>query len=295
MGSHHPESPGRLSAIINKVDTLPWADQLQKENAPLIDNTLLCGVHSEHYLQRLQEIKPNEGLVALDGDTSLNPHSVDAAQFAAGAGVRAVEAVMGKQTDNAFCAVRPPGHHAESISGMGFCIYNSIALAAERALSLGAERVAILDFDVHHGNGTTEIFLGRPEVMVCSSFQYPFYPGRYDDVDKKHIVLTPLPAGTKSAEFRLAVEKDWLPTLNSHQPDIILISAGFDAHTEDPLANLQLEDKDYLWVTQLIIDIANKLCNGKVISMLEGGYNLDALARSVEQHLVGLQLSFENN
>ncbi len=289
MGGHHPERPARLSAILKMVDTLSWTEQLKKESATLIDTTLLNAVHSDHYLQKLKDIKPEEGLVALDGDTSLNSHSIDAAQFAAGAGVRAVEAVMAKQADNAFCAVRPPGHHAESISGMGFCIYNSIALAAERALSLGAERVAILDFDVHHGNGTTEIFLDRPEVMVCSSFQFPCYPGRYDDVNRKHIVLTALPARTASSEFRLAIERDWLPALNAHRPDIILISAGFDAHREDPLANLQLEDDDYLWLTHFITDIASKLCHGNIVSMLEGGYNLDALARSVEQHLLGLK------
>jgi acetoin utilization deacetylase AcuC-like enzyme len=288
MGSHHPESPARLGVIFKMVDELPWVDQLKRETAPQIDTILLNDVHSADYLRRLSELKPSEGLVALDGDTSLNPHSIKAAQFAAGASVRAVEAVMDEQIDNAFCAVRPPGHHAESISGMGFCIYNSIALAAERALSLGAERIAILDFDVHHGNGTTEIFQNRPEVMVCSSFQYPFYPGRYDDIDRKHIVLTPLAAGTASAAFKTAIERDWLPALQSHQPDIILVSAGFDDHREDPLGSLMLEDEDYLWLTQLIANSAEQLCNGKIVSMLEGGYHLDALARSVKLHLSAL-------
>lgn len=275
--------------MLDMVDGLPWREQLQIEEVRPINNNLLNTVHSDHYLQLLENLAPQQGLAALDGDTLLNPHSKNAAQLAAGAGLQAVEAVMAGRVDNAFCAVRPPGHHAESVSGMGFCIYNSIALAAEQALDLGAERVAILDFDVHHGNGTTEIFLDRPEVMVCSSFQYPFYPGRYDDVEKVHIVLTPLPSGTASSDFRLAIERDWLPALASHQADIILVSAGFDAHREDPLAGLLLEDEDYLWVTQLITHSANQLCKGKIVSMLEGGYKLDALARSVEQHLLGLR------
>ena len=163
-----------------------------------------------------------------------------------------------------------------------------MALAAERALSLGAERVAIVDFDVHHGNGTVEIFRQRPEVMVCSSFQFPFYPGRFDDVVADNIVLTPLPAGTGSSNFRQAVERDWLPALNRHRPDMILVSAGFDAHREDPLAGLMLEDDDYLWVTALLKDAALRHCQGRLVSTLEGGYNLQALARASIQHITGL-------
>jgi acetoin utilization deacetylase AcuC-like enzyme len=171
---------------------------------------------------------------------------------------------------------------------MGFCIFNNVALAAERALSLGAQRVAILDFDVHHGNGTVEIFQDRPEVLVCSSFQYPFYPGRYDDVALPNICLTPLPEGTAGSAFRAAIERSWLPALHRHQPDIVMVSAGFDAHREDPMAGLLLEDDDYLWLGEIIGDQAQTLCAGRVVSLLEGGYNIEALARSVELYLTGL-------
>jgi acetoin utilization deacetylase AcuC-like enzyme len=173
--------------------------------------------------------------------------------------------------------------------GMGFCVFNNIALAAERALGLGANRVAILDFDVHHGNGTVEIFQDRPEVLVCSSFQYPFYPGRYDTLERPNICLTPLAQGTSSSNFRQAIERSWLPELVEHQPDIILVSAGFDAHREDPLGGLLLEDEDFLWLGELLHDQADRLCGSRTVSMLEGGYNIDALARSVGQYLDGLE------
>jgi acetoin utilization deacetylase AcuC-like enzyme len=171
---------------------------------------------------------------------------------------------------------------------MGFCLFNNVALAAERALSLGAERVAIMDFDVHHGNGTVEIFLDRPEVLVCSSFQYPFYPGRFDRVDASNIILTPLAEGCTGSMFRQALERDWSAALDNHRPDLILVSAGFDAHREDPLGGLLLDDLDFLWVTQLLVDYAARHCQGRLVSTLEGGYDLQALSRSVVQHLRGL-------
>ncbi len=288
MGSYHVESPERLSAILDCLKTQSWASQLAWQNAPKLDISSLYAIHPKAHVDAIVAMAPREGLVALDSDTSLCPSSLDAARRAAGAGVFAVDAVMAGQFRNAFCAVRPPGHHAESAIAMGFCIFNSIALAAERALALGAQRVAILDFDVHHGNGTVEIFKARPEMLVCSSFQYPFYPGRYDTVDSNHICLTPLAAGSGSDAFRQAVENDWRAAVSAHQPDIILVSAGFDAHKDDPLASLELNDQDYQWVTEFIVDLANRYAGGRIVSMLEGGYDLAALARSAVIHIGAL-------
>lgn len=285
MLPHHPESPARLQHIHAAVAANQWGDRLSALEAQEIDPSCFDGIHPRHYLNMLAELDPGEGIARLDADTSLNQHSLRAARLAAGSALQAVDAVMRGQAQNAFCAIRPPGHHAETALAMGFCIFNNIALAAERALALGAKRVAIFDFDVHHGNGTVEIFRDRPEVMVCSSFQYPFYPGRFDDVEAKNIVLTPLTEGTASAGFRQAIEKDWLPALQRHQPDLILVSAGFDAHRDDPLGGLLLEDEDYRWVTQLLRDSAERYCGGRLVSSLEGGYQLDALARSALAHL----------
>ena len=288
MLPHHPESPARLQAINQALAQPQWLARLERRDAREISDANFAHIHPRSYLDRLAELRPGEGIAQIDADTCLNKHSLRAAKLAAGAGLQAVEAIMSGQHSNVFCAVRPPGHHAEAAIGMGFCIFNNIALAAERALSLGAERVAILDFDVHHGNGTVDIFMERPEVLVCSSFQFPFYPGRHDDVDRPNICLTPLAQATGSSEFRLAIERDWLPALKAHRPDIILVSAGFDAHREDPLGGLLLEDDDYLWLGGIIRDQADTLCGGRVASMLEGGYNIEALARSVQQYLNGL-------
>ena len=285
MLPHHPESPLRLSAIHHALTGPRWDAKLSRQQAGEIPDDYFQGIHPKQYLQLLADLKPGEGVVQIDPDTSLNQHSLRAAKLAAGAGLQAVEALLAGQHRSAFCAVRPPGHHAEAAIGMGFCIFNSIALAAERALSLGAERVAILDFDVHHGNGTVDIFQNRPEVLVCSSFQHPFYPDRYNDIDRPNICLTPLPEATTGSDFRLAVERDWIPALAAHKPDILLVSAGFDAHREDPLGGLLLEDSDYAWLGQILRDEAEKHCSGRLLSMLEGGYNTEALARSVQQYL----------
>ena len=287
MQAGHPESPQRLRAISAALSGEFWDTQLNRQNASEINDAYFHGIHPPQYLDRLAKLDPGEGVAHIDADTCINKYSLRAARLAAGAGLQAVQSVMSREYSSAFCAVRPPGHHAESAIGMGFCVFNSIALAAERALSLGAERVAILDFDVHHGNGTVEIFQNRPEVLVCSSFQYPFYPGRYDDVDKPNICLTPLPAGTSGSSFRQAIEADWLPALANHRPDIILVSAGFDAHRDDPLAQLLLENKDYGWLGALLREQADKYCEGRMVSMLEGGYDIQALAHSVSEYLKG--------
>lgn len=288
MGAGHPESPSRLRIIDKLIHRIDWQEKLRFIEAPALDPVNLYKTHPRHHVDAILEMSPGEGRVALDGDTMLCPHSLTAALHAAGAGLQATDDVISGKTGNAFCSVRPPGHHAESIISMGFCIFNNIALAAERALSQGLQRVAILDFDVHHGNGTVEIFQDRPEVLVCSSFQYPFYPGRYDNIDRPNICLTPLAAGTDSSRFRASIEKHWQKAVSDHQPEMIFISAGFDAHRDDPLGGLLLTDEDYFWITQFICDLADKYAAGKIVSMLEGGYDLNALARSVQCHLQGL-------
>lgn len=288
IGPGHPESPLRLRAIQQLVNATEWNGTIQPQLAPLLDITDVDSVHPDHHLEFLLEKSPAEGIVALDADTLINPHSVNAALRAAGAAVYATDQILAEHVRNAFCAVRPPGHHAESCVTMGFCLFNSVAIAAQRALKFGLERVAILDFDVHHGNGTVEIFQDRPEVMVCSSFQWPFYPGRYDQVDRRNIVLTPLRAGSTASDFRLAIERDWLPAIRNFQPEMIFISAGFDAHKDDPLAALNLLDEDYYWITTLIKDMADRYSENRIMSILEGGYELNALARSAVQHMRGL-------
>jgi acetoin utilization deacetylase AcuC-like enzyme len=288
MGVSHPESPARLKSINSMILNTEWGDNLSQMQAPLLDVSDLTSVHPSYHVDAILERAPDEGLVYLDADTAINPQSINAALHAAGAGIFATDQVLAGTVQNAFCAVRPPGHHAESTVAMGFCLFNSVALAAQRALSGGLSRVAILDFDVHHGNGTVEIFQNQPEVLVCSSFQYPFYPGRFDDVHSPNICLTPLNAGVGSNEFRQAIERDWLPAIAQHEPEMIFISAGFDAHQQDPLGGLNLVDDDYLWVTRLIADQADRYSDSRVVSMLEGGYNLDALVRSVKLHINGL-------
>lgn len=282
----HAERPDRLRAIGAYLEATGILEGFDCREAPEVDPANLPAIHDADYLNGLNALSPAEGLVAVDPDTALCPHSLGAARRAAGAVTDAVRNVLGGDTNRAFCAVRPPGHHAERDAAMGFCLYNSIALGAEQALQDPAvQRVAILDFDVHHGNGTVDIFKDRPEVLVCSSFQHPYYPHRYYDIQRPNIVNTPLSAGTGSRDFRIALETDWLPALASHRPDLILVSAGFDAHRHDPLAGLELDETDFIWVTELIVAAAESYTGGRIVSALEGGYDLDALARSVQAHL----------
>ena len=247
----------------------------------------LSRVHDLRYVEAITAASPNEGYVRVETDTVMSPGSVKAARLASGAVLQAVDDVLAGRTRRAFCAVRPPGHHAESTTVMGFCLFNSVAIGADRALD-ELKRVAVLDFDVHHGNGTVEMFAERPEVLVCSSFQFPYYPGIRQDVNRPNIVNTPLPAATGSSAFRAAIERDWLPAIESHRPELILVSAGFDAHAADPLAELQLQDDDYRWITEFIVNAANQFAAGRIVSALEGGYDLDALSRSAAIHLRGM-------
>ena len=283
----HPERPERLAAVVDRLKVEGLLDDASVIQPTVAANEALARVHDLRYIEAVSAAIPEEGHVRVDTDTVMSPGSERAARLAAGAVVEAVEHVLDGTSKRAFCAVRPPGHHAESATVMGFCFFNSVAVGADLALD-DLDRVAILDFDVHHGNGTVEMFAERPEVLVCSSFQYPYYPGIRQQVDRPNIVNTPLPAGTGSAAYRRAVERDWLPALESHRPELILVSAGFDAHAEDPLAGLELQDDDYLWITRFIVDAAERFAAGRVVSTLEGGYNLDALARSAALHVRGL-------
>ena len=289
MGTHHPESPARLSAIQDQLISCGLDLVLQHHDAPLATREQLCRVHDSGYVEQIFLRAPEEGQAWLDPDTSMNPHSLSAALRAAGAVVLGVDLVMTGKNSAAFCNVRPPGHHAERKRAMGFCIFNNIAVGAAHALQAHQlKRVAIVDFDVHHGNGTEDIFRETPEVLFCSTFQHPFYPDTGTDDVPEHIINVPLSAGTGSHAFRTAVESQWLPKLEAFQPELILISAGFDAHIEDDMSGLQLVDQDFAWVTRKVKTIADKYAKGRIISTLEGGYALSALGRSVAAHINAL-------
>jgi acetoin utilization deacetylase AcuC-like enzyme len=289
MGEHHPECPARLEAIQNRLISSGLDFVLLHHDAPLATREQLCRVHDSEFVEQIFAISPAEGHVRLDPDTGMNPHSLTAALHAAGAVVHGVDLVMSGQANSAFCCVRPPGHHAERDRAMGFCLFNNIAVGAAHALEAhGLERVAIVDFDVHHGNGTEDIFRDKPNVMFCSTFQHPFYPNTGVATDSDHIVNVPLAAGAGGSEFRAAVESHWLPKLEAFAPELVLVSAGFDAHAEDDIANLRLVERDFTWVTAEIKGIADRHAGGRIVSSLEGGYNLSALGRSVAAHISAL-------
>ena len=286
MGAGHPEQPARLTAIEDQLIAAGVADYLQRYDAPFATDEQLARVHPLQYVRAIRETAPETGTVHLDPDTAMNPHSLNAALRAAGAGVLAVDLVFQKKNSSVFCAVRPPGHHALRSRSMGFCIFNNVAVAARHAIQVhGIERVAIIDFDVHHGNGTEEIFEGDPHVLMASTFQHPFYPYSGTEPAASNMVNVPLPAGAGSKQFRDAVTGHWLPVLDEFQPELVIFSAGFDAHIEDDMAMLQFRDADYGWVTEQVKAIADKHAGGRIVSMLEGGYALSALGRSVVQHI----------
>ena len=283
---HHPECPARLAFLIEHLERSGFTKDYPLQVAPQIGKVLMGHAHDATLIHQLTERIPEAGLIPIDPDTWISPKSLIAARYAAGAVWQGVQDVMTGEATRVFCAVRPPGHHAESGSPMGFCLLNSIAIAAINALALpGVQRVAVLDFDVHHGNGTVEMCRTHPEILVCSSFQHPFYPGRYHDLVQSNIVNTPLDAGIAGDAFRRAIEASWWSAIQSHQPDLILVSAGFDGHREDPVGNWNLEDDDYGWVTAEIVALADHYSSGRVVSVLEGGYDLNALARSALVHL----------
>ena len=286
MGAHHPESPARIHAVEDQLIASGLLHYLQHHDAPAATREQLMRVHDPDYIDSIESSVPSQGFIHLDGDTAMNPFSYQAALRAAGAVVLGVDLVMGNKVENAFCNIRPPGHHAERSRAMGFCIFNNIAVGAAHALTHhGLQRVAIADFDVHHGNGTEEIFYGEPRVMLCSTFQHPFYPYAGADSSNDHIINVPLAAGTGGDEFRTAVTQHWLPALERFQPEFLLISAGFDAHRDDDMAALKLTEADYAWVTEQLKHIAGKYSHGRIVSALEGGYELHALGRSALAHI----------
>lgn len=289
MGPTHPESPARLDAIQDRLITSGRDALLRHVDAPLAEREHLLRVHDAAYVDEIFSSAPQTGMLRLDSDTAMNPHSLDAALRAAGACVHGVDLVMSGAFQSAFCAVRPPGHHAERARAMGFCIFNNVAAGAAHALvGHGLKRVAIADFDVHHGNGTEDMFGDDPRVLFCSSFQHPFYPWTDHESGASNIVRVRLPAGTGSAGFRRAIEEDWLPELDSFEPEFIFVSAGFDGHVEDPLAALALHESDYHWVTQKLMMLADRHAKGRIVSVLEGGYALDALGRCAVAHIDAL-------
>ncbi|HEX5804596.1 MAG TPA: histone deacetylase family protein [Azospira sp.] len=286
MGSYHPESPARLTAISDHLIAQGIDAYFSYYEAPLASFEQLLRVHPASHLERIKRTAPESGIAHLDPDTAMCPHTWSAALRSAGAGCMAVDLVMSHDVQNAFCAVRPPGHHAERSNAMGFCFFNNIAVAAAHALEAhGLERVAILDFDVHHGNGTEDIFKGNDKVLMCSIFQHPFYPYSGADNQAANMCNIPLAAGSGSEEFRGAVSDCWLPRLHEFKPQMLLVSAGFDAHYEDDMGSMKLFEKDYAWATQQIKAIAEQYADKRIVSMLEGGYVLSALARSVAAHL----------
>ena len=286
----HPERPDRLEHLLQHLEDTGVTNDFPLISAPKISSAQVDIAHDLHYFSSLEEKRPYEGLEALDPDTWMSSRSLAAAEHAAGAVWQGVNDVISGRDQRVFCAVLPPGHHAEHSSPMGFCLLNSVAIAAINALKItGIRKVAILDFDVHHGNGTVDLCKDNPNILVCSSFQHPFYPGRFHEVDRPNIVNTPLPSGTAGNAFRQAIARDWWPAIDHHQPDLILLSAGFDGHQADPLAQLQLLEDDYFWITQEIVALAKQYAKGRIVSALEGGYDLQALGTSVVAHLEALK------
>ena len=293
MGHWHPECPARLQAIDDQLIASGLANLLEQRDAPSASLEDLQLVHSDAVIARVRDHIPARGeYYPLDADTLLNSYSWNAALRAAGAAIAATDAVMGGEIDNAFCLIRPPGHHATPSSSMGFCLFNNVAIAAKHAMQVyGLERIAIVDFDVHHGNGTEDAFADDPRVLMVSFFQHPLYP--YSGVHPAgagpaNMVNVPVPAYTRGDIVRDIVRQRWLPALHAHRPEMIFISAGFDAHREDDIASMGLVEADYAWITKQLVEIARLYAKDRIVSCLEGGYALSALGRSVVAHVKAL-------
>lgn len=285
----HPEQPARMAAVTDALVRAGIDEWLLHRQAPAAERDQLVRAHAAAYVDALVNQAPTNGRVSIDADTSMNPHTLDAALGAAGAGTAAVDAVIAGELDAAFCCVRPPGHHAERRMAMGFCFFDNIAVAALQALEAhDLKRVAICDFDVHQGNGTEDIFDGDPRVLFCSTFQHPLFPGAFRENVPGQRINCPLEAGTAGEVFRRTVSERWLPELEAFAPELVLVSAGFDAHRQDPIGGLELVESDFHWVTERLVEVANRHAGGRIVSMLEGGYNLDALGRSAVAHVRAL-------
>ncbi|MDB5770832.1 MAG: deacetylase [Burkholderia sp.] len=291
MGSWHPECPERLHAIEDQLIASRIDELLAHREAPEVDLADIARVHTAGSIARVRENVPaigegHSGYYPLDADTMLNAYSWKAALRAAGAAVAATDAVIAGEFENAFCAIRPPGHHATPSEPMGFCLFGNVAIAAKHAMDVhGLQRVAIVDFDVHHGNGTEEAFRDDARVLMVSFFQHPFYPYSGAGRPCANMVNVAVPAYTKGPEIRELVTEKWLPALHAHRPEMIFISAGFDAHREDDLGQMGLVEADYAWITQQVMAVAREHAHGRIVSCLEGGYNLSALGRSVVAHM----------
>ncbi len=290
MGEGHPECPARLDAIFDHLIATGLDLALQHRDAPLVSLEDVARAHTSSYANEISalmiDLERDGSHKAIDPDTMACPQTWRAMQRAAGAAVAATDAVLKGDIKNAFCAVRPPGHHATRDQAMGFCFFNNVAIAARRALDVhGLQRVAIVDFDVHHGNGTEDIIAGDERVLMVSIFQHPLYPYSGGVPKGENMVNVPVPPYTRGPEVRELIEANWMPRLEAFMPQMIFISAGFDAHREDELGQLGLVESDYSWITQRIVEVANRHAQGRIVSSLEGGYALGALARSVAAHL----------
>jgi len=285
----HPEQPARMAAVLDELQAAGLLDSMTQFDAPEAEKSHLTLAHPQEYVRGIFDASPASGSVQLDGDTAMNEHSLRAALLAVGAGIKSVDLVCGEEFDNSFCCVRPPGHHAEKTIAMGFCFFGSVAIAALYALrKSNIDKVAIIDFDVHHGNGTEDLVGDHEDIFFCSSFQHPLYPGKFGENVPGRKINIPLSTGTDGATFKQKMQSECLPALRDFKPDMIFISAGFDAHKDDPLGGLNLVEDDFAWITAELKSVADEFCDGRVVSMLEGGYNLAALGRSAAAHVRAL-------
>lgn len=289
MGAGHPECPERLGAISDHLLSKGLLHYMTPYDAPLATEEQLARAHSSLYVREIIEAAPTEGYYHIDPDTSMNPFTVQAALRAAGAAVLATDLVLSGKMQTAFCCIRPPGHHAERAAAMGFCFFNNVAVGIRHALDVhGLERVALIDFDVHHGNGSEDILSGDDRVIMCSIFERGLYPFSGENPTSTNMINVPLPARSGGEKFREAVSEKWMPALEAFRPQLIYVSAGFDGHRDDDMGNLGLVEADYAWVTRQVMLVAQRHCQGRVISCLEGGYEFNALARSAAAHVKAL-------